>query len=125
FQFIETRELFPGLAMADPNDVRAGLRERFHQGLAERGLAVGDEHLALLRVAGEFAQLPVVCHIGAFLWGKGGDYRLPGAVEHRPNAHALFDSFMEMSHYRRPAIELHQAETPRQAFAEKKILAVV
>ena len=116
---------FQGSAWPTQIDFCLRCGQCFDQRLSERGLAVGDEHLALLRVAGEFAQLPVVCHVGVLLVGQGGDHRLPGAVEHRSHAHSLLDCFMKMGHHGRPAVELDQAQAPGEALAEEEIVAVM
>ena len=108
---------FHGSAMADPDDVGAGLRRALHQRLADRGLAVGDQHLAELRVAGHFAQLPVVCHVYGLLVREARPAppgrRGRACARHRARG-AVGTSPCRCATTRRPAVELHQAEPPRQ-----------
>ena len=70
---VSARAASPG-ACAAHTAVRAGGDERAHEGLAERCLAVGDEHRAELRVAGHLAQLSVVGHVGCILIGKSQEH---------------------------------------------------
>jgi hypothetical protein len=66
-QFVEPGEFLPGLGVPHPDELGAGRRERFYERLADAGLAVGDQDLAKLRIAGEFAQLAVFCHVHVLL----------------------------------------------------------
>jgi hypothetical protein len=68
-QFIEAREPLPRLCVAHPDELGARGGQRFHQCLPDGGLAVGDEHLSELGVAGEFAQLAIFGHVHILLVG--------------------------------------------------------
>ena len=85
---VEPRQLLPWLGMADPDDLGAGLHQRLDQRLADLGLAVGDEDLAELGVAGHLAQHLVVGHVFALLGRKSDQHRGAGAVEARADVDA-------------------------------------
>src|SRR5260221_8404513 len=117
--------------MADPDEVRAGGGERFDERLAGGRLAVGDEHLAELRVAGECAKLAIIRHVcllrrGSI--GKRDKHGLAGTIELDVRYHLarrLPDALMHVRHDRRAAVELHEPKPPRQALAKEKIVAMV
>ena len=120
--------LLPRLGMADPDDVGAGLDQRRTMRLADRGLAVGHQHLAELRVAGHLAQHLVVGHVGAPFVRKSNQHGLAGAVEPGADAHArrrIADLAVQVDHQRRAGIEMHQAQPPGQPLAEEQVVAVV
>ena len=102
-----------------------------HERLADRGLAVGDQHLAELRVAGHLAQHPVVGHVFALLRsGNPISTACAGAVEPRADAAPRVGRARRTSPCRctitvGPASRLHQAQPPRQALAEEQVVAVV
>jgi hypothetical protein len=123
-QLVESLELLPGLRVPDPDQIRLRFREGVDQGLPERRLAVGDEHLAELRIAGEFAQLPVVSHVD-LLFGQRREDCLSRAIEHRPHFDFLLYRLVQMRHDRRSAIELHQSKTPGKPLAEEEVVAMV
>ena len=94
----------------------------------DRGLAVGDQHLAELRVAGHFAQHPVVRHVCAPFVRKSDQHRLSGAVE--PGADATRAGASPTSPCRctisvGPASRCTRPEPPRQALAEEQVVAVM
>src|SRR5712692_5254197 len=114
--------------MPDTDQIRSCLYKRIYQRLPYGGLAVGDEHLAEFRVAGELAQLPVVCHVRSLLLGKCDQHRLPGAVEHRSYTYScrrFFNRTMKMGDHGRAAVEPRQAQPPGQALAKEQIIAVM
>src|SRR5712692_204575 len=114
--------------MPDTDQIRSCLYKRIYQRLPYGGLAVGDEHLAEFRVAGELAQLPVVCHVRSLLLGKCDQHRLPGAVEHRSYTYScrrFFNRPMKMGHHGRAAVEPRQSQPPRQPLAKEQIIAVM
>ena len=124
-ELVEARKLFPWLGVAHPDDLGPAFRKSLDERLAHGGFAVRDEDLAVPRVAGELAQLPIVCHIAILLLRQGDDDRLPGAVEHRSTRTFPFDGGVQVGHHRRAAIELDQSQAPRQALAEEKVVAVM
>ena len=81
---------FHGSAWPTQTMSAPALTSALHERLADRGLAVGDEHLAELRVAGHLAQHLVVCHVFALL---GREIRSappgPARSSRAPTAHAL------------------------------------
>ena len=85
---VEPGQLLPRLGVADPDDLGAGLDQRLDERLADLGLAVGDEDLAELRVAGHLAQHLVVGHVFALLGRKSDQHRGAGAVEPRADVDA-------------------------------------
>ena len=129
---VETRQLLPRLGMADPDDLGAGLHQRLDQRLADLGLAVGDEDLPELGVAGHLAQHLVVGHVFALLGRKSDQHRGAGAIKARADvdAHRLRvlrrrDVAVQMDDHRRPGVEPHQAQPPRQPLAIERVVAVV
>ena len=131
------RQLLPRLGMADPDDLGAGLHQRLDERLADLGLAVGDEDLPELRVAGHLAQHLVVGHVFALLGRKSDQHRGAGAVEARADvdAHRGWRGVgharrrrhvaVQVDDHRRPGVEAHQAEPPRQPLAVERVVAVV
>eukprot|EP01136_Pigoraptor_vietnamica_P035479 Opistho-1_new@100762 len=120
--------LLPGLGMADPDDVGAGLHQRAHEGLARLGLAVGHQHLAELGVAGHFAQHLVVGHVGTPFSRKSNEDGLAGAVEPGADTHArgrIADLAVQVDHERGAGIQVHQAQPPGQPLAKEQVVAVV
>src|SRR5712692_1271593 len=114
--------------MPDTDQIRSCLYKRIYQRLPDGGLAVGDEHLAEFRVAGELAQLRVVCHVRSLLLWKPDQHRLSGAVEHRSYANpcrGLFDGTMKVGDHRRAAVEPRESQPPGQPLAEEQIVAMV
>ena len=85
---VEAGPFLPRLGVADPHDLGPGLHQRLDQRLADLGLAVGDENLAELRVAGHLAQHLVVSHVRCLLRRKSDQHRGAGAVETRADTDA-------------------------------------
>ena len=123
----EPRELLPGFCVPHPHQVGAGADERAHERLADRGLAVGDQHLAELRIAGHFPQLSVVCHVGYVLIRKTNEHAHAGLIEPRAHPHArrrCAHVAVQVHDDGRAGIELHHAEPPGHALAKEDVVAV-
>src|SRR6267378_3656518 len=70
----------------------------------------------------------IVCHVGSLLLGKRHEHRLPGTVKPGGHAHSRGrrrHAAMQVRHHCRAAVEVHEAEAPRQPFAEEQVVAVV
>jgi hypothetical protein len=120
--------LLPGLGVADPDDVGAGLHQRTHDGLAGLGLAVGHQRLAELGVAGHFSEHLVVGHVGTPFIRKTNENGLARAVEPGADTHArgrVADFTVQVDHERRAGVQVHQAQPPRQPLAEEQVVAVM
>ena len=89
-QRLEAGKLLPRLGFADPDQLGAGRGERPRDGLAGRGLAVGDEDFPRPRIAGEFAHLGILRQIGCSVLGQRHQHALARAVERRRDAHAAW-----------------------------------
>ena len=112
-----------------PTQIRSApaFASALHQRLADGGLAVGDQHLAELRVAAHLAQHRVVGHVRSLLVGEGDQHRLAGAVQPRADLDArgrVGHVAMQVQHQRGAGIQPHQAQPPGQALAEEQVVAV-
>jgi hypothetical protein len=124
---LESRRLLPRLGMADPDRVGAGGGKRTNERLADRGLAVGDQHLAEFGIAGHLAQLSIVGHVRYVLIGKTHQHCHSGPVQPCADPHArrwIPDVAVQMCYDGRAAVEPDQPEPPRHALAEVEIVAV-
>jgi hypothetical protein len=124
--------LLPRLGVANPDQLNAGVGEFAHQGLADRGHAVGDKHFAQLGVADHLAQHGIVGHVVGFLLGQCDQDGLSGTVEPGGNAHARGGATCQrrrgagqVNHQRGTRVKLHQPQPPRQPLAKKQVVAVV
>ena len=111
--------LLPRLGDAEPHDVGAGRDQRLGERLADRALAVGDQHLAEFRIAGHFAQHRIVRHGCRVLRRQRNQRRLPAFVEMRAHFDARRRGAVAMQMRQRdwPRVEPHGAEPDRHARA--------
>ncbi len=83
------RKRLPRIGDADEDDIGAGLGESLRHRLPDRGAAVGDQDTAEFRIAGHFAQLRIVGHVGGVFLRQGDHHRRAAFVEFEIETNAI------------------------------------
>ena len=108
-QRLHAGERLPRVGDTNKQDGRSRRRERFRHRLADRISAVGDQHAAIFRITGHFAQLGIVLHVGCRGIRKGKHHGSATLVELQTEPHAgAFDRIaMQMRNDQRAHVEFH------------------